>query len=55
MRIALLLGLRTLTREWRAGDLAVLFLALLVAVVDFSRCFSPTSTAVVSLKNQFGL
>ena len=32
MRTALSLGLRTLGREWRSGDLAVLFLALLVAV-----------------------
>jgi putative ABC transport system permease protein len=32
MRIALLLGLRTLARERRSGDLAVMFLALLVAV-----------------------
>ena len=32
MRIALTLGLRTLAREWRSGDLAVLFLALFVAV-----------------------
>ncbi|MEO8316308.1 MAG: ABC transporter permease, partial [Pseudomonadota bacterium] len=32
MRSALLLGFRTLAREWRSGDLAVLFLALLVAV-----------------------
>ena len=32
MRTALLLGLRTLGREWRSGDLAVLFLALFVAV-----------------------
>jgi putative ABC transport system permease protein len=29
---ALLLGLKTLAREWRSGDLAVLFLALFVAV-----------------------
>jgi putative ABC transport system permease protein len=29
---ALTLGLRTLAREWRSGDLAVLFLALFVAV-----------------------
>jgi putative ABC transport system permease protein len=32
MRSALLLGFRTLLREWRSGDLAVLFLALFVAV-----------------------
>ncbi len=32
MRAALSLGLRTLAREWRSGDLAVLFLALFVAV-----------------------
>ncbi len=32
MRTALSLGLRTLGREWRSGDLAVLFLALFVAV-----------------------
>ncbi len=32
MRIAVLLGFRTLLREWRSGDLAVLFLALFVAV-----------------------
>lgn len=32
MRTALLLGLRTLAREGRSGDLAVMFLALLVAV-----------------------
>jgi putative ABC transport system permease protein len=32
MRMPLQLGLRTLAREWRAGDLAVLFLALFVAV-----------------------
>jgi hypothetical protein len=32
MRSALLLGFRTLAREWRSGDLAVLFLALFVAV-----------------------
>lgn len=32
MRAALSLGLRTLGREWRSGDLAVLFLALFVAV-----------------------
>lgn len=31
-RAPLLLGLRTLAREWRSGDLAVLFLALFVAV-----------------------
>jgi putative ABC transport system permease protein len=32
MRSALALGFRTLAREWRSGDLAVLFLALFVAV-----------------------
>jgi putative ABC transport system permease protein len=32
MRGALTLGLRILAREWRSGELAVLFLALLVAV-----------------------
>ncbi len=32
MRSALMLGFRTLGREWRSGDLAVLFLALFVAV-----------------------
>jgi putative ABC transport system permease protein len=32
MRTALSLGLRTLGREWRSGDLAVLFLALFIAV-----------------------
>ncbi len=32
MRAALTLGLRILAREWRSGELAVLFLALLVAV-----------------------
>ena len=32
MRSALTLGFRTLLREWRSGDLAVLFLALFVAV-----------------------
>ncbi|MFO7324865.1 MAG: FtsX-like permease family protein [Pseudomonadota bacterium] len=32
MRAALSLGLRTLGREWRSGDLAVLFLALFIAV-----------------------
>jgi putative ABC transport system permease protein len=32
MRAALTLGLKTLVREWRSGDLAVLFLALFVAV-----------------------
>jgi putative ABC transport system permease protein len=32
MRTAFSLGLRTLGREWRSGDLAVLFLALFVAV-----------------------
>ncbi|HXR50647.1 MAG TPA: hypothetical protein VN762_00760, partial [Steroidobacteraceae bacterium] len=32
LRAAVLLGLRTLTREWRSGELAVLFLALFVAV-----------------------
>jgi putative ABC transport system permease protein len=32
MRSAFLLGFRTLAREWRSGDLAVLFLALFVAV-----------------------
>ncbi|MEO6081315.1 MAG: FtsX-like permease family protein [Steroidobacteraceae bacterium] len=32
MRSALLQGFRTLLREWRSGDLAVLFLALFVAV-----------------------
>lgn len=32
MRAALSLGLKTLAREWRSGDLAVLFLALFVAV-----------------------
>jgi putative ABC transport system permease protein len=32
MRTALTLGLKTLGREWRSGDLAVLFLALFVAV-----------------------
>ncbi len=32
MRSALMLGFRTLAREWRSGDLAVLFLALFVAV-----------------------
>jgi putative ABC transport system permease protein len=32
MRSALTLGFRTLGREWRSGDLAVLFLALFVAV-----------------------
>ncbi|MEO8307565.1 MAG: FtsX-like permease family protein [Pseudomonadota bacterium] len=32
MRGALILGLRILAREWRSGELAVLFLALLVAV-----------------------
>src|SRR5687767_14850580 len=32
MRTGFALGLRTLAREWRAGDLAVLFLALFVAV-----------------------
>jgi putative ABC transport system permease protein len=31
-RAAVLLGLRSLAREWRSGDLAVLFLALFVAV-----------------------
>ena len=31
-RAAVLLGLRSLAREWRAGDLLVLFLALFVAV-----------------------
>lgn len=32
MKSALTLGFRTLAREWRSGDLAVLFLALFVAV-----------------------
>jgi putative ABC transport system permease protein len=32
MRSALALGFRTLAREWRSGDLAILFLALFVAV-----------------------
>jgi putative ABC transport system permease protein len=32
MKAALALGFRTLAREWRSGDLAVLFLALFVAV-----------------------
>ena len=32
MRGTLILGLRILAREWRSGELAVLFLALLVAV-----------------------
>lgn len=32
MRSAIMLGLRTLQREWRSGDLAVLFIALFVAV-----------------------
>ena len=32
MKRALSLGFRTLGREWRSGDLAVLFLALMVAV-----------------------
>src|SRR3970040_2177900 len=32
MRGALLLSMRILAREWRSGELAVLFLALLVAV-----------------------
>jgi putative ABC transport system permease protein len=32
MRVAIALGLKTLLREWRAGDLAVLFLALFIAV-----------------------
>ena len=32
MRAAVLMGFRTLMREWRSGDLAVLFLALIVAV-----------------------
>jgi putative ABC transport system permease protein len=32
MRVAFALGLKTLLREWRAGDLAVLFLALFIAV-----------------------
>src|SRR6186713_434888 len=31
-RAAVLLGLRSLAREWRSGDLGVLFLALFVAV-----------------------
>ena len=31
-RAAVLLGLRSLGREWRSGDLAVLFIALVVAV-----------------------
>ena len=31
-RAAMMLGLRSLAREWRSGDLAVLFLALFVAV-----------------------
>jgi len=31
-RAAVLLGLRSLGREWRSGDLAVLFIALFVAV-----------------------
>src|SRR5512139_248116 len=31
-RAAVLLGLRSLAREWRSGDLAVLFIALFVAV-----------------------
>jgi putative ABC transport system permease protein len=36
MRAAIGLGLRTLLREWRAGDLAVMFLALAVAVAALS-------------------
>lgn len=36
MRGALILGLRILAREWRSGELAVLFLALLVAVASLT-------------------